>query len=87
MDARDLRIIEPSLGLLSRPLIARLVVMAALAVTALASGCIKPVLSPDEDRTQFDRYDGIRAQYAPQYISDEFGIRRPNLRMRLGQKE
>jgi len=87
MDARDLRIIERSLGLLGPRVIARLVVVAAVAVAALASGCIKPVLSPDEDRTQFDRYDGIRAQYAPQYISDEFGIRRPNLRMRLGQKE
>ncbi|MCA3006108.1 MAG: hypothetical protein IOD15_12225 [Phycisphaerales bacterium] len=58
----------------------------SLAVLML-SGCVKPLLSPEEDRSQFDRYDAIRAQYAPQYIADEYGQRRPNLRARLGPRD
>lgn len=53
----------------------------------MLGGCVKPLLSPEEDRSQFDRYDAIRAQYAPQYIADEYGQRRPNLRARLGPRE
>ena len=76
---------QPNLALRS-PLSAAALAVALLA-GSFAGGCVKPVLSPDEDRTQFDRYDGIRAQYAPQYTADEFGMRRPNLRGRLGPKE
>lgn len=47
------------------------------------SGCAKPLLSPDEPRTQFDRYDAARNQQAEQYQMDEWGRRRPNLRERL----
>jgi hypothetical protein len=62
---------------------------ALLALTALAalSGCEKPLLSPDEDRSPFDRYDTVRNQHADQYVTDEFGHRRPNLRERLMPKE
>jgi hypothetical protein len=60
-----------------------------LALTALAAllGCEKPLLSPDEDRSPFDRYDTVRNQHADPYITDEFGHRRPNLRERLMPKE
>jgi len=50
-------------------------------------GCAKPLLSPDEPRTQYDRYDAVRSQYAQQYVYDEWGKRKPNLRARLLPKE
>jgi len=62
-------------------------VAAGLAMLAGVSGCAKPLLSPDEERTPFDRYDGIRAQYAPQYTTDEYGMKKPNLRSRLSGKD
>jgi len=54
---------------------------------ALGAGCSKPLLSPEESRSQYDRYDAVRSQYASQYIEDEFGRRRPNLKGRLMPKE
>jgi hypothetical protein len=58
--------------------------LSAAAVSAvLASGCVKPLLSPTEPRSQYSRYDLVRGQHAPQYIEDEFGRRKPNLRGRL----
>jgi hypothetical protein len=60
-----------------------------LLILASASwtGCTKPLLSPDEPRSQYDRYDAVRNQYASQYTEDEYGRRRPNLRARLTPKE
>ncbi|MCB9842266.1 MAG: hypothetical protein H6812_03295 [Phycisphaeraceae bacterium] len=59
----------------------------ALAIGAVMSaGCSKALLSPRDERTQYDRYDVARGQYEPQYIEDEFGRRKPNLRGRLSQK-
>jgi hypothetical protein len=49
----------------------------------LALGCQKPLLSPDDERSPYARYDAVRNQSAPQYITDEYGRRRPNLRDRL----
>jgi hypothetical protein len=54
----------------------------AVTVTALP-GCQKPLLSPDRERTQFDRYDTIRNQRANQYEYDAYERRRINLRDRL----
>lgn len=60
----------------------------ALAVAALvATGCVRPLLSPTDERSPFDRYDGIRNQYATQSVPDEYGRSRPNLRERLAPKE
>ena len=60
----------------------------ALGVIVLAmAGCEKPLLSPTEERSPFDRYDTVRNQYAEQYVMDEFGRRRPNLRERLLPKD
>lgn len=50
------------------------------------AGCGKPLMSPSESRSQFDRYDRSRNQFAPQYIEDEYGARTPNLRGRLSPK-
>lgn len=65
--------------------------LAACAGTAaglLASGgCSKPLLSPEDERTQFARYDALRNQYAPQFVEDEYGRQRPNLRARLSPKD
>jgi hypothetical protein len=65
-------------------------VLAACAVGALAlaalSGCHRPLLSPKDERSPFDRYDAMRDQFAQQYVEDEFGRRQPNLRGRLSPK-
>ena len=51
-----------------------------------SAGCSKPLLSPTDERSPFDRYDNVRGRYAPQYIENEYGRREPNLRGRLGSK-
>ena len=61
---------------------------AALAGTLIllgTAGCSKPLFDPTQPRSQYDRYDRIRGQFAPQYVEDEFGQRHPNLRGRLGR--
>jgi hypothetical protein len=57
------------------------------AIALCVAGCQKPLLSPDLDRTQYDRYDTIRNQKADQFTMDEFGRRHPNLRARLLEKD
>jgi len=52
----------------------------------LAGGCSKPLLSPKDERTPFDRYDAVRNQFAQQQIEDEFGQIKPNLRARLAPR-
>lgn len=49
----------------------------------LGGGCRKPLLTADEERSQFQRYDRVRELDQPSYYMDEFGRRRPNLRGRL----
>ncbi len=51
-----------------------------------AAGCSKPLFSPKEERSPFDRFNEVRNQQAPQTVEDEFGRRRPNLRARLTPK-
>lgn len=58
----------------------------AVGLTAVVlglTGCGKPLFSPKDQRSQYDRFDAVRNQYEPQFIEDEFGRRRPNLRGRL----
>lgn len=64
-------------------------IVGAMGCGALAGGGCKskPLLSPDYERSQFDRYDRVRDQYASQYVFDEFGRRRPNLSGRLMPRE
>lgn len=47
------------------------------------AACQKPILRPNEPRSQFDRYDALRNERAEAYIEDEFGTRRANVRGRL----
>ncbi|MBL8991615.1 MAG: hypothetical protein JNJ48_08560 [Phycisphaerae bacterium] len=60
--------------------------MAATVGMVLLTGCARPLLSPEEERTPFDRYDGIRNQYAPQQTENEYGRLKPNLKGRLAPK-
>jgi len=55
----------------------------ALGSVVLACGCSKPLLSDKDARSQYARYDTVRNQMPQQYVYDEFGQRRPNLRQRL----
>lgn len=60
----------------------------ALAAAALVlNGCGKPLLAPNEERSQYDRFDAVRSQRAAPYLEDEYGRKRPNLRGRLLAKE
>ncbi|MBM4108627.1 MAG: hypothetical protein FJ255_07415 [Phycisphaerae bacterium] len=56
-------------------------------VLVLAAGCVggcqKPILRPDDPRSQYDRYDALRNERAETYVEDEYGTRRPNVRGRL----
>jgi len=61
--------------------------LAALSLALSAAGCAKPLLSPEDERSPFDRFDALRAQYSPQYIEDEYGRQKPNLRGRLTPRE
>lgn len=72
-------------GIRSRGRAACWAVLAALA--AAVSGCDKPLLAPDEERSQYDRFDAVRNQRAAPYLEDEFGRKRPNLRGRLLAKD
>lgn len=60
--------------------------MLAAVGAALLAGCAKPLFSPEDERTPFDRFDTVRNQFAPQYIEDEFGAKKPNIRARLTPK-
>jgi hypothetical protein len=63
-----------------------LAIALASALGAL-SGCNKPLLAETDERSPFDRYDTVRNQYSDQYVTDEFGRRKPNLRDRLMPKD
>lgn len=66
----------------------RRAILGAAAAGAVVSmgACQKPLFSPKDERTQYDRYDLSRSQYAPQTVEDEFGRKEPNLRGRLAPK-
>lgn len=56
---------------------------AAVVCAVSAAGCSDPLLSPNEDRTQYDQYDKMRDQYVAQDKFDERGRAHPNIRGRL----
>ncbi len=67
----------------SRRAIALPIVLLAAGCAAGLGGCRRPLLTQDEDRSQFDRYRAVRETREPSYLMDEFGRRQPNLRGRL----
>ena len=52
-------------------------------IAVLAGGCRNAPLTEGDERSQFDRYDLVRDEYAPAYLEDAYGRKRPNLRGRL----
>ena len=58
-----------------------------IAMAAGLAACNAPLLSPDEPRSQFDRYDAVRSQRADQFIFNDYGQRRPNLQQRLSPRD
>lgn len=73
---------------MSRPRLPRMIpLLLASPFVATLVGCAQPLLSPDETRSPFDRYDGIRSQYAPQQTEDEYGRLKPNMKGRLTPKD
>ena len=71
----------------ARSFAARISALAGAALALCAAGCTRPLLSPADQRSPFDRYDAIRSQFAPQALENEFGARVPNVRERLRPKE
>ncbi len=65
----------------------RALTITLIAAAATVSACSRPLLSPKDQRSQYDRYDKARNQYAPQYVEDEYGRKKPNLTGRLSRKE
>lgn len=61
-------------------------IVLGVAACVLMTGCSKPLFSPEDERSPFDRFDTVRNQFAPQYIEDEFGAKKPNIRARLTPK-
>ena len=62
--------------------------LATLFVIMVSLGaCAPPLLSPNEPRSQFDRYDAVRNRRAEQDIFDDYGKKRPNLKERLTPRE
>lgn len=57
-------------------------VIVAMCVCVL-SACQEPLYITGEPRSQYDKNAAIRDRRAPDYIYDEFGARRPNIRGRL----
>lgn len=51
------------------------------------AGCGRALLSPKDERSQYDRYDRVRNDYATQYVQDEYGRQLPNLRARLKPRD
>lgn len=47
------------------------------------TGCQEALFTPEQPRSQYDRFDAVRDRRAETYVYDEFGNRRPNIRARL----
>ncbi len=58
-----------------------------LLLCAAAPGCQKQLFPKDQPRSQYDRFDAVRDRRPPQYVENEFGERKINLRGRLLNSE
>jgi hypothetical protein len=68
-----------------RPWPRRHVACAAVAAAVLLTvpACSRTLYREGDIRSQYDRYDAARGNDAPMFITDEFGVRTPNLSGRL----
>jgi hypothetical protein len=69
----------------TRPRRALLGALGAAGLLWSLGACGSTLYKPTDIRTQYDRYDRTRNDFAPPYIEDEFGRPEPNLRGRLLQ--
>jgi hypothetical protein len=60
---------------------------ALMIASTLLTGCGKVLLSQKDERSQYDRYDRVRNDYAQQYVTDEYGRQLPNVRARLKPRD
>ncbi len=77
--------VRPTFHFRSRRLV--LLFAAAILVPMACQGCGRVLLSDNEPRSQYDRYDALRSQRAPSSVEDEFGADRPNIRGRLLRRD
>jgi len=61
------------------------VLLAVVCLPPLA-GCQDPLITEDQIRSPFHRYDRVRNQDADTFVRDEFGRARPNVAARLAPK-
>ncbi|GIW73651.1 MAG: hypothetical protein KatS3mg103_0173 [Phycisphaerales bacterium] len=54
-----------------------------LGVAVVAGGCREPLITDNQLRSPFHRYDRVRNQDADTFVRDEFGRARPNVAARL----
>ena len=66
-----------------RKAVATVLLVAGVLGAACAGGCEDQLFPVAEPRSQFDRFDAVRDKRPQQYVEDEFGNRKPNLRGRL----
>ncbi len=74
---------RPFAARLATPLRLVAAIGAPLLIGSALGGCYEPIFREDEARSQYDRFDAVREQRAPQYYYDEYGNRKPNMRGRL----
>ena len=54
--------------------------------TGALAGCGEPLFAQTDERSQYDRYDRVRNEFAAPYVEDEYGRKEPNLTGRLNPK-
>lgn len=55
-------------------------------VATCSAGCRDPLITENQVRSPFHRYDRIRNQDSDTFVRDEFGRARPNVAARLAPK-
>jgi hypothetical protein len=61
----------------------RAAICITLALLAALPACQKPLFDARDPRSQYDRADAARNTRPEQFVMDEYGNRRPNIRGRL----
>lgn len=67
-------------------MLVRLAACLAAGVALVGPGCREPLITENQIRSPFQRYDRIRNQDADTFIRDEFGRARPNVTARLAPR-
>ncbi len=66
---------------------ARVLALSLLVVSAaMFAGCRDPLITENQIRSPFHRYDRVRNQDADTFVRDEFGRPRPNVAARLAPR-